>query len=133
MEDITQKKFFKITNKEENHKGYQYKDGLNVLDKPFEEEGSCVPGGLYFTDAEHIFEFLAYGIYLREISLPFDDKDLKYVKDKENKWRANKIILGKRYDLCDMKTFKYLISEGANIEAKNNCAVKLDGHQIMGI
>lgn len=104
-----QKQYFKITNKDENHHGFQYKEGLNVLDKPFDEQGYCVPGGLYFTDAKHICEFLSYGVYLREISLPFDDKDFRWVRDNGNKWRANKIILGKRYYLSEVDTFKYLV------------------------
>ena len=112
--DETNKKYFKITNEQENHNGYQYVDGLNVLNMPFAEEGSCVPGGFYFTDAENILFYLSYGIYLREISLPETDPDFKMVKDPEDdKWRANKIILGKRYNLSDISTFEYLIQQGA--------------------
>ena len=29
--------YYKITNENENHHGYQYKDGLNVLEEPFDE------------------------------------------------------------------------------------------------
>jgi len=92
----TNKLYFKITNTNENHYGFQYNDGLNVLKDKFNNnpKATCVPGGLYFTDAEHIFEFLTYGIYLREVTLPVNDPDFKMVKD-GNKWRANKIILGK--------------------------------------
>ena len=34
------------------------------------------------------------------------------IKDND-KWRANMIILGKRYDLYNLDTFKYLIEFGA--------------------
>ena len=68
-------KYYKITNHLEKHHGYQYQDGLNILDKPFEEEGKCVPGGLYFTTIEHIPNFYSYGVYLREIFLPQDDPE----------------------------------------------------------
>jgi ankyrin repeat protein len=124
FQHLNNKLFFKITNTEENHNGFQYVDGLNILDKEFEEEGSCVPGGLYFTDVEHIFEFLDYGIHLREIILPFNDPNFKCVKDEANKWRANMIILGKKYDLCSVDTFKYLISLGADFKADNNHAIE---------
>ena len=53
--------YYKITNKNENHRGYQYVDGLNVLDKKFEPNGSCVEGGLYFTTIKHITRFVVYG------------------------------------------------------------------------
>jgi hypothetical protein len=29
--------FLKITNPDENHNGFQYINGLNILDKPFEK------------------------------------------------------------------------------------------------
>jgi len=108
--------YFKITNSKENHYGFQYHDGLNILKDEFNDdpEASCVPGGFYFTDAEHILEFLDYGIYLREITLPIDDPDFKIVKD-GNKWRANKIILEKRRNLSDASTFEYLMDQGTDI------------------
>ena len=110
--------YFKITNKEENHHGFQYVDGLNVLKQEFNDDPtqSCCAGGLYFTDAANIFEFIDYGIYVREITLPTDNPDFKMVKD-DNKWRANMIILGKRYDLFNVDTFKYLIEKGASSRA----------------
>ena len=73
--------YYKITNSTENHNGYQYKDGLNILQEPFAETGSCCPGGFYFTDIDHILKFLSYGIYLREITLPINDSDFKMVRD----------------------------------------------------
>jgi len=111
------KVYYKITNSTENHHGFQYKDGLNVLIAKFnnDRDASCVPGGLYFTDIEHIFEFLSYGVYLWEITLPTNDTSFKIIKDRHNKWRANKIIFGKRYNLDDVETFKYLDSQGADI------------------
>ena len=42
--------YFKITNASENHHGLQYHTGLVEDILPFQEEGSCVPGGIYFTD-----------------------------------------------------------------------------------
>lgn len=96
--------YFKITNLREVHNGYVYTDGLNILDKPFEEVGSCVPGGLYFTTIDHIHKFYHYGCNLREISLPKNLPDFKMVPD-GNKFRANKIILGKSYSLLDDTTY----------------------------
>ena len=99
--------YFKITNEKENHNGYQYKDGLNILDKPFEKTGSCVRGGLYFTDAQNIHKFYHYGTNLRIIKLPIDDPEFKMVKDPANdKWRANKIILCEKYSLNDLTVTK---------------------------
>src|SRR5690349_5275845 len=99
--------YYKITNKDENHNGYQYYDGLNILDKPFEKDGSCVSGGLYFTSIKHIFKYLSYGCYLREIKLP---NDCQWMMDPEgDKFRADKLIFVNRYELADPKTFQMLI------------------------
>jgi hypothetical protein len=97
------KKWFKITNFKEYHNDHQYKDGLNILNKPFEKEGSCVAGGLYFTNIESIHEFAYYGCFIREITIP---DDALIVKDPgtPQKWRADKIFLGKKYPLYDKET-----------------------------
>jgi len=96
--------YFKITNQEECHHGYQYQTGLNILNKPFEPEGSCVEGGLYFTTLEYLDQFYDFGVWLREVRIP---ENAKMVKDPEGcKWRADKIILGERYSLYDVETIK---------------------------
>lgn len=130
-------KFYKITNAdaEENHSGFQFHDGLNVLTEPY-------------TDAKHIFKFLKDGVYLREIELPIDHLDhsllgrcSKSTSDGEcwvvedpsrHWWECNKIIYGKRYDLNSAKNGylevdKFLVENGANIhvgdENSDECAL----------
>ena len=119
--------YFKITNSTENHHGFQYSDGLNVLIDKFNDNPtySCCKGGLYFTNVENIFKFLNYGIYLREVILPTNNPDFRMIKDPQgDKWRANMIILGKRYDLYSTETFKYLIENGADIHAEDDFALR---------
>src|ERR1700728_200992 len=107
--------YFKITNQDETHYGHKYHTGLNILSGIFQETGSCVSGGLYYTDLEHVTEFFSYGIYLREVFLPESDPDFICVKDGSNKWRANKIILGERYSLFDLDTYnKFGLDPGQN-------------------
>lgn len=118
--NIPKIKYYKITNENECHHGFQYYDGLNVDHNPFQEYGSCVSGGLYFTTAKDILNFIKYGIYVRDITLPWEDTELKVVKDSYgDKYRANKIILGKKYHLSDPKTFDFLIDQGAKIKKSN--------------
>src|SRR5581483_8511042 len=115
--------YFKITNKYENHHGFQYVDGLNILKDKFNDnpDASCCAGGLYFTDAANILTFLDFGIYLREITLPTDNPDFKMIEDvSSGKWRANMIILGKRRDLFNVDTFKYLAESGTAIRANDD-------------
>jgi len=101
-------RYFKVTNANEQHHGYQYHNGLNILLEPFNNDptASCVSGGFYFTTIEHITDFYGYGINLREIYLPESDPEFKMIKDPDgNKWRANRIILGEKYSLFDLTTY----------------------------
>jgi hypothetical protein len=95
--------YYKITNQLENHNGLQYKDGLNVDILPFSETGSCVPGGIYFTDLDNLALFLHFGSNVREITLPTDHPDFKIVEDEGCllKWRANMVVFGERYTIED--------------------------------
>ena len=117
--------YFKIINKEKNHRGFQYELGLNVLKEKFNEEGSCVPGGLYFTDVKNIFRFLGYGTYVSKITLPVNDKEFKMVKDPEgDKYRANMIIIENFMPLSDVNTFKYLVEIGCDIHVDHEYALR---------
>jgi len=104
--------YYKVTNEEECHYDFQYKDGLNVLVKPFNDDPkqSCCEGGLYFTTKEHIHKFYEFGVYIREVFLPTDNKDFKMVQDpEEDKWRANMLIFGKKYDMTNFDHIKYIL------------------------
>jgi len=95
-------RYYKITNEQENHHGFQYVDGLNILKEQFEVDPriSCCAGGLYFTTKEYIHNFYGFGCWVREVFLPTDNPNFVYVKDPSgDKWRANMIILGEKYPL----------------------------------
>jgi hypothetical protein len=83
------KKFYKITNKEEKHLGFQYRDGLNIDIHEFNPTGECKKGGLYFTDFDNLVYYFGFGIWIREVILP-DDAQI-YVENK--KYKADKFIL----------------------------------------
>lgn len=126
------KVFFKITSdkplstdKLGQHFDNTYHTGLNICSIPFETKGSCVDGGIYFTDKDNILKFLFYGIYLRKVDLPLDDPAFIMVKDPDScassvKWRASRVILGNRLNLRDISTFKYLMSLGVDINVDND-------------
>ncbi|AGC01967.1 ankyrin repeat protein [Acanthamoeba polyphaga moumouvirus] len=117
--------YLKVTNEDECHNGFQYKDGLNILQEEFNDDPkvSCVPGRLYFTEPKYICKYLGFGIYLREVYLPKDNPDFKMIKDPEgDKYGANMIILGKRRDLRDPETWKYMASIGVDIHGENGYA-----------
>ena len=107
------KTYYKITNKEEKHYDFQFKDGLNVLEEQFNAESCDLYGFdcLYCTDIENIVCFINSGIYLREVYLPFDDPKFRIIKrcgGDVTYYRVNMMILGKRHDLKDVATFKMI-------------------------
>ena len=117
-------KYYKIFNEEDNHNGFQYRDGLNIDDKKFNNNHlkSCVEGGFYYSDADNICAFLSYGNYIREVELP---DGAKQVKDPDgNKWRSDKLFLHERKDLSKIETWQWMIDQGINIHAYNDKALR---------
>jgi hypothetical protein len=111
--DFMPKIYYKITNEKENHNNYQYTYGINILDKEFEKEGSCVKGGLYFTNIQNIHHFFKYGCYIREIRIP---TSAEFIKDPESektgvKYRSNILYLGKRYDMYSIEALSLFPNE----------------------
>jgi hypothetical protein len=84
--------YYIITNEAEKHKGYQYKDGLNVLEDV----------GFSFTTGEFI-DRLFYNnsaCYLRIVELP-DDENLK-INNSNKIFKANMLILKEKFNLKNL-------------------------------
>ena len=88
-------RFVKILNQEENHHGFQYKDGLCQLVQDFCPSGSCQPGGLYFTTLDSSDEFFSFGNHARVLEIP----DKARVWPEGNKYKADKLFLCDRVSL----------------------------------
>ena len=56
----TNKRFVKLTTKDCIHNGYEYKEGLNVLNGEFNTKSICAEGGLYFCREEDIYYWVHY-------------------------------------------------------------------------
>jgi len=106
--------YYKITNQKETHHRMQYKTGLNVDVLPFNPSGDCEPGGIYFS-REDILAFLDYGPWIRKVTIPEDTKIYEN-PGSPKKWKANKVILGRRSKIT-AKKIKQLIEEGADPKA----------------
>lgn len=104
------RKFFKLTNKDECHHGFQYKDGLNVDNIPFDAHGSCCAGGLYFSDSANILNFIDLdSAYIREITIPDDEFDVVQDQSGPIKWRSHSVICGERRSIGELSTWKWMI------------------------
>jgi hypothetical protein len=60
-------KFYKILREDLTHHGFKYQLGLNIDTVPFNPTGECRPGGLYYTDIDHIFRYSKYGSLIAEV------------------------------------------------------------------
>jgi len=90
-------KFYKITNKNECHHNFQYKDGLNEDTQKFNPVGECKSGGLYFTELYNIPYWTLHGLYIREVEIL--DDSLVYIE--YNKFKTNKFYLKEKILLND--------------------------------
>jgi ankyrin repeat protein len=113
--------FYKITNKREIHYRMKYKTGLNVDGIPFNPSGDCQKGGIYFS-REDILSFLNYGPWIRKVVIPEDAKIYEN-PGSPKKWKANKIILGRRRKITVNK-IKQLLKEGADPKANNSSTLQ---------
>ena len=114
-------KFYKILNENETHNDLKYKTGLNVDPVPFQPEGDCEPGGIYFS-AEDIFAFLDYGCWIREVTIPEGDEVYEN-PGTPKKFKAHRVILDKRKKI-NLSVFKTLVDEGADVHAGDDYALR---------
>jgi len=113
--------FYKITNREENHNNLQYKTGLNIDTLPWNPNGDCEEGGIYFS-REDIFAFVNYGSWVREVTIP-EGTEVYENPGSPKKWKAHKVILGERQKLS-AATIRKLLEQGADIHTVDDYVVK---------
>jgi len=104
-----------------NNGTFAYKMGLNDLidnNETFNRKSMCGPGGLYFSNIEHILEYLNYGNKLCILTIPNDAEVIKV----KNKYKSDKIYINKIMEI-DYSTIKYLIKCGADMAVGDNYAI----------
>ncbi len=52
-------KYYKLTNRECCHNGFQYKEGINTDTRAW-NTGECLPGGIYIVRREHFTDWISY-------------------------------------------------------------------------
>ena len=104
----TSKTFVKILHPDEVHHGLRFVDGLNVDPLPFQTSDECAPGGIYFCEPEHVFDWIhlytksgaqagaqagARQPWIRSVRLP---PEARVQSESNHKWKADRVILGPR-------------------------------------
>ena len=85
----TDQKFYKVLKVDLVHYGFKYALGLNEDHLPFNPSGTCQPGGLYYTTAEHIPAFLSLGKLIAEV----EPKGQIYADPEGKKWKTDKLYV----------------------------------------
>jgi hypothetical protein len=98
---------YKITNFDEIHRGFFYKDGINELvHAKMNENPDVLEGqGLHFVSRKNVQHHTHMGVWLRKVSIP-DKKpgeSFHMVQLSNGSFRANKLTLGPRMWLTDCK------------------------------
>jgi len=120
--------YFRLTNEEERHRGFQYKDGLNVDTNKFHPYGKCQQGGLYFFSREEMWKYLSYinGAdkvhWVREVTLP----DYAKVHLEDGKRKADRFVLGprQRFDPYAFFTQNYTRDEKLKAIKKSGYSIR---------
>jgi hypothetical protein len=117
-------RFFKVLNENENHNGFQYSVGLNVLKEEFNNNPNeeCVPGGFYYTTLDNIHSFFEYGNHIREVFIPSDARTLEFTSISRNhKFRSDKIVLSEQS--WSLKDFLREFHSQLDWESLSTCSI----------
>jgi hypothetical protein len=85
-------------------------------ESPFENEGVTIEKNTYIVELKHCKYFLNVMVDLQEVFLPANEQKFTMNKYNSYKYEVNKIICGKKRDLNDIATYKYLSELGLNDE-----------------
>lgn len=83
--------FYKIVRRDMKHHSMTYSLGLNVDKLKFNPTGSCQPGGLYFTDLNHLGTYHREGDLVAVIRIP--KEALVYREPYGHEWKADRFII----------------------------------------
>ena len=100
--------FVKLTNKDCIHNGYEYREGINIIDEPFNNEKICDKGGLYFCRQKDFAKWIEYNdnhmYWIWDVVILDDAK----IVDMDDKLKTDKFILSNKrciwldYELCKL-------------------------------
>ena len=119
LTEMQAKTYYKIIGNNFGH--FNYKIGLNSLsdnNEEFNQYPEYGPGGLYFCDIKHIFEYLDYGDKVCTVEVPEDAQ----VVQVGNTFKADKIIITNIYS--ETHIIQLLLERGADIHAGNDYALR---------
>ena len=116
--------YYKITNKEEVHNGFQFHNGLNVDTKKWHPFGDCEAGGIFFARRD-ILAFMSYsdinGYWIREVTIPPGIPMYRNPGAVE-KFKAPAVFLGPRRKIT-ATVIRELVAKGADVHACDDYAL----------
>ena len=90
-------KFYKFLNNDLKHYGFEYGLGLNTDTKPFNPNGDCLGGGLYFCEESKCHNhYGSYGTKIALIEIPDDAR----VYIEHNKFKSDRLFIKEILDFA---------------------------------
>ena len=112
-------KYFKIVNTDGHHR-LVYHEGYNEDPLPFNPNGDCESGGIYFASTD-ILAFSDYGTELYEVE-PIGE--IYENPGEPQKYKAHALNMQYVGKIDDLDTVKYLVCNGVNIHACDEYALR---------
>jgi len=118
--------FYRLTNKKECHKDFQYETGINIDILPFSPDGECKPGGLYFFHISQLYMYRRYCCNIEFIRKVSFTKNSKIYVEKD-KFKTNEFVLGEREKFDEEK---YIAEWLNDLEERCKIAVQQNGNAL---
>ena len=102
--ELKGKELVRICNPNKIHYNYEWHDGENVDILPFNAEGECLPGGLYFTTLEHLLYYNNCTTYLGDhwfVRVTVDDNEDVW-QEFNGKWKAHRVMVTSMTHIKDL-------------------------------
>lgn len=115
------RQYYKILHEDLYHYGMQYHLGLNEDVKPFNPESEC-DSGLFFTDKEHVLDYLCYnhGTKLAVIEIP-EGEQIVNIGDV---YKAHRIVIKEIQNLWTAENYEWMQNNFNNNTYLFRCACR---------
>lgn len=103
---LVKNQFWRICKPDKIHNGYEWHEGVNIDTLPFNPEGSCQPGGLYFTTYKNLLYYVDDKYPLMDYWIArvhLDNNEPVYQESMHlTKWKAHQVTLGNMRQIKDL-------------------------------
>lgn len=121
--DLDQECLYHVTEHNERSSGVQYQDGWITDPLPFNPDGQCEGGGLYFFDIRYYSSYRGINDWIRKVTI---DPDEPVWDDGNGKYKVHRFCLGPRVSTEEFKIPEKYRMEAVDVSPCNLLYVQQD-------